>query len=97
MPMNRQAIYAEIEKERGYQQKRWGNTADDTLNTPWMWASYIANYATKWMVGTYAPLKRPVTDDFRVKMVKTAAIAVAAIESIDRQRNKGGTFYEDKA
>lgn len=29
-------IYAEIEKERAYQDKRWGVKTDDTLNTPWM-------------------------------------------------------------
>lgn len=94
--MARELIYAQITQERDYQQKRWGNTADDTLNTPWMWAAYIAAYATKWMAGTFLPLKADVVSDFRTKMIKTAAICVAAVESIDRQRaHEGKTFYEE--
>lgn len=93
--MSREVIFAQIEQEREYQQKRWGNTTDDTLNTPWMWVSYIAAYATKWMVGTFLPLKADVVTDFRAKMIKTAAICVAAVESIDRQRANGKTFYEE--
>lgn len=89
------SVYDEIKTERDYQDKRWGLVTDDTLNTPWMWASYIGSYATKWMEGSFAPLRVQVTDDFRKKMVKTAALAVAAIESLDRQRAaKGHTFYE---
>ena len=88
-------IYDEIQKEREYQDGQWGHKTDDTQNTPWMWAAYIALYSTKWMVGTFAPLGPKVTDDFRAKMVKTAALAIAAIESIDRQRAVAGrTFYE---
>lgn len=91
----REGIYSEIESERHYQDTKWGVGTDDTVNTPWMWVSYIAAYATKWMVGTFAPLKRETTYDFRAKMVKTAAIAVAAIESLDRQRAANGhAFYE---
>jgi hypothetical protein len=93
--MSRTSIFAEIEIERAYQDTRWGTDKDDTLNTPWMWAAYIAGYATKWLAGTFLPLTPTVTDDFRAKMVKTAAIAVAAIESVDRQREANGkTFYE---
>lgn len=91
----RAKIFAEIETERAYQQKRWGDRTDDTLNTPWMWTAYIAQYATKWMAGTFSPLAKPNVDDFRAKMLKTASIAIAAVESIDRQRAEDGrTFYE---
>lgn len=92
--MGREEIYAEIEAERQYQEVKWGNASDDR-NSPWEWVSFIANYATKWMKGLYAPLPRTDVTDFRLKMIKTAAIAVAAVESIDRQRvNNGGCFYE---
>ncbi len=88
-------IYDEIETERKYQRKRWGNDADDTSNTPFHFASYIAHYATRWMAGEWVPLRRGTTDAFRQAMVKVAAIAVAAIESVDRQREDNGkTFYE---
>jgi hypothetical protein len=59
-----------------------------------MWAAYIAQYATRWMAGTFS-ITRSITDAFRTSMIKTAAIAVAAVESIDRQREaNGSTFYE---
>ena len=89
-------IYDEIKAERDYQREKWGDRADDTLNTPWMWAAYIGQYATKWMRGTFLPLKTDVTDAFRECMVKVASLAVAAIESIDRQRmSNEKTFYEE--
>lgn len=89
------SIYDEIKAEREYQDKRWGHVVDDTQNTPWMWVAYIAAYATKWMVGTFTPLGAKVGDDFRAKMIKTATIAVAAVESFDRQRAENGkAFYE---
>lgn len=89
------SVYEEIKKEREYQDGKWGHETDDTLNTPWMWVSYITAYSTKWMKGTFAPLSKEISDDFRTKMIKTAAIAVAAVESIDRQRvEKSKAFFE---
>lgn len=89
------SVYDEVKTEIDYQEKKWGHLVDDTINTPWMWVSYIAAYATKWMVGSFAPLGGKTADDFRAKMIKTAAIAVAAVESFDRQRAKNGkVFYE---
>ena len=88
-------VYDEIKKEKEYQDKRWGTTTDDTLNTPRMWVAYITRYSTKWMVGTFSPLGKETTDNFRKMMVKVATLAVSAIESLDRQRVKDGkTFYE---
>jgi len=90
-----EAIFQEIEAERIRQDGKWGTEVDDIENTPWMWAAYIGLYATKWMVGTFMPLDRTVTDAFRAAMVKVASIAVAAIQSVDRQRAANGTtFYE---
>lgn len=89
-------IYDEIKQEREYQEAKWGNDLDDNKNTPWMWAAYIGQYATRWMVGSFLPLKTSVTDEFRKCMIKVATLAIAAIESIDRQReNNGSTFYEE--
>lgn len=88
------SVYDEIKKERDYQDQKWGHGVDDALNTPWMWAAYIASYSTKWMKGKFDFLKEDV-DLFRTCMVKTAAICVAAVESVDRQRHAAGkTFYE---
>lgn len=76
-------IINEIETERKYQIAKWGNDMDDR-NTPFNWASYITNYATRDLIGDPAN-----TDEakFRISMVKVATLAVAAIEAIDR---KGG-------
>jgi hypothetical protein len=83
---------------RQYQVNKWGVKADDSLNTPWMWAAYISQYATKWMRGSFLPLQRDVTDEFRKCMIKVASLAIAAVESIDRQRvTEQATFYESKS
>lgn len=87
--------YDEIKEEREYQDKRWGHHADDTHNKPTDYVAYIAHYSTRWFPGGWAPYSAKTVEEFRTSMVKTAAIAVAAIESIDRQRaEQGGAFYE---
>lgn len=88
-------VLEEIAAEREYQQERWGNEADDKLNTPNDFVSYIGNYSTKWFPGGFTPYNPDTVDAFRKSMIKTAALAVAAVESIDRQRGAAGqTFYE---
>jgi hypothetical protein len=92
---SRELIFAEIEKERAYQTEKWGVEADDTLNTPWMWTSYICQYAAKWMTGLFT-VPKASADLFRQMMIKTGAICFAAVESLDRQRAANGrAFYED--
>lgn len=93
--MSRQDILNEIDAERAYQDGRWGHAADDTKNAPNDWAAYIAHHATRWFTGGFAPYKRGAVDAFRKEMIKAAALAVAAVESVDRQRaEKGSAFYE---
>lgn len=93
--MSRETILNEIANERLYQEEKWGNNADDTKNTPNDFVSYISCYSTYWFDGGFAPYSPETVNAFRKSMVKTAALAVAAIESVDRQReNSGGTFYE---
>lgn len=88
-------IYEEIQNERDYQINRWGNEIDDLVNNPWMWTAYITQYAGKWLSGAFLPFSKEGTDLFRTSMIKVAAIAIAAVESLDRQRNENGsTFYE---
>ena len=90
------SVYEEIQEEREYQNQKWGTEVDDSKNTPWMWAAYIGQYATRWTVGSFLPIKRDVTNDLRTCMIKVASIAIAAVESIDRQREKNkNTFYEE--
>lgn len=90
-------ILEEIKAEREYQITKWGNDADDTVNTPNDFVTYITGYATKWFPGGFFPIQPEATDKFRECMIKTAALAVAAAESVDRQREtQGHTFYEQQ-
>jgi hypothetical protein len=91
----RSTILSEIDKERTYQEGKWGNETDDTVNTPNDYVTYMAAYSTKWFPGGFTPYSAETVNAFRKSMVKTAALAVAAVESIDRQREEAGhTFYE---
>lgn len=93
--MERQDILKEICVEREYQEKRWGNIADDTKNEPNDWAAYIAHHATRWFNGGFSPYDKQTVGQFRKQMVKVATLAVAAIESLDRQTRDGGApFYQ---
>lgn len=88
-------ILNEVNNERNYQVQRWGNDADDTVNEPNDFVSYITHYASRWFPGAFVPYETAAVDKFRESMIKVAAIAVAAVESIDRQRKENNTaFYE---
>ncbi len=70
-------IMKEIEKERRIQDSTWGREFDDK-NTSDDWAAYIIKYATG---ERHLP---ETSEQFRNNMIQTAALAVAAIESVDR-------------
>ncbi len=87
-------VLNEIRLERVRQQHRWGDHSDDAINTPWMWLTYISKYSTNWSNGYYT-LNSDTVSLFRECMIKVAAIAVAAVESLDRQKAKNGKpFYQ---
>src|SRR6476659_5761059 len=96
MPQSRwqQRVFEDVLKERRYQERKWGQEVDDTLNTPWMWCAYLCSYATKWMQNPHR-WTREDTEEFYDRMIQTSAIAAAAAESVLRQRDAHGkTFYE---
>lgn len=72
----------EIIVERGYQNQKFGPAFDD-LNNPYNWAAYICQYATRHLIGDPMLVNREL---FRKDMVKVAAIAVAALEALDRAK-----------
>ena len=85
------SVYDEIKAERDYQDGKWGHVKDDTLNTPFHWVTWIVKSAIAFTDGTWSPS----ADSFRKAMLKVAALAVAAVESLDRQRAENGkAFYE---
>jgi hypothetical protein len=75
------SAYDEIQAERAHQEQKWG-TAFDDRNTPYNWAAYIGQYATRNLIGDPTQVS---ADKFRADMVKVAALAVAAIEAHDRK------------
>jgi hypothetical protein len=95
MTAAREEIYTAIEQERAYQTERWGTHVDDAVNKPNDWVGYISHYSTKWFDGSFSPYNSATVNAFRQSMIKVAALAVAAIESLDRQQKDGATaFYE---
>lgn len=57
----------------------------------------ISKVSSDWMVGQVSPFPSDTVDSFRKAMIQTAAVAQAAVESIDRQRaTNGSTFFEVK-
>lgn len=73
----RQAI-EDIKEERRYQDKKWGGSDHDDTETEDSWQKYITEYANA--------QGRSQSYDFRKRMVKVAALALAAIESHDRKQ-----------
>jgi len=77
-------VFDEIKAERKIQDKRFGTSFDDS-NTPYNWAAFIGNYATRNLIGDPSSIS---IEKFRSDMVKVAALAVAAVEATDRKATK---------
>ena len=93
----REKVFNEILEELKYQDAKWGHEVDDTKNKPTDWVTYICHYAARWFDNTFPPYRPITVDDFREDMIKTAALAISAVESLDRQRKeKGKPFYQTK-
>lgn len=80
-------ILTEIIQERDHQDKKWGGPSHDDKHGPYAWVSFITTYlgqSVSDMVndrGSYEVNLRI----FRYHMLKVAALAVAAIEMVDRK------------
>jgi len=81
------AVLDEIVREREYQDAQWGVKFDDanTLND---WVAYIMNYAATATVMDASPEKQ------RRSMLKAASLAVAAVETLDRNGQFAPRHYE---
>jgi hypothetical protein len=80
-------IFDEIQGERAYQDKKWGTSFDDK-NTTNDWVTYIDQYA-----GKASPLTKDDTTS-RIAFLKVAALAVAAIEALDRNGSFPKRHYD---
>ncbi len=85
-------ILADISKERESQDHRWGHEFDDK-NTANDWSAYITRYnGNASFCTTYG---QPFDGTaWRQQMVKVAALAVAAIESFDRNNGLPRRHYD---
>ncbi len=97
-PAVRDAIFVQIDVERGYQVSRandgkgWSMAFDDanTLND---WISYLGQYGAR----ASAMQNRDNPAAQREGMLKVAAIAVAALEAFDRNNGFAPRHYDPKA
>lgn len=75
------AIMAEIREERKRQDNQWGGAGHDDQHTSADWASYRGKFENR-------QLRRDRDGDFglqRADLIKIAALAIAQVESMDRQ------------
>lgn len=86
--MSRQIIFNMINSEREYQDSKWGTDFDDQ-NTPNDWVAYITSYASRASAMDLTP------EDFEIAMVKVAALAVAAIETLRRNGQLAARHYDE--
>jgi len=88
---NRQQILAHISDERGRQDEKWGDEFDKK-NTSNDWITFICAYAGKAYRHKWDPI------NFRLRLIQTAAICVAAIEILDESVNGSlpPTHYDGK-
>lgn len=76
---------SEVLAERKRQDAQWGGPAHDDEHAALEWLSFIDNQTDKAIRETAGWLhESSIAPDVRVRLVKIAALAVAAIESIDR-------------
>jgi hypothetical protein len=83
--MTKEEFLDAVQKERAYQETKWGAT--DHLNTEYNWAGYIGAYATRTLIGDPMGIDPGIDRirrmNFRADMVKVAALAMAAAESLE--------------
>lgn len=82
---DRCAIFDEADKETAYQDTLWGGPDSDDERTEDDWVRYITEYANNTGDAKARELPDGSNRDFRTRMVKVTALAIRAIESIDRQ------------
>lgn len=83
----RSNIFQEINKERDYQDSKWGIDFDNE-NTINDWATYINIYLAK--ATSFGVSKK----DQRKFMIKVAALSVAALETFDRNGGFADRHYD---
>lgn len=85
---DRAAVLSDVAFEREQQDAKYGGEGHDDQHTPNDWIVLIARYASN--AAAYPACNEDWTEEdsarFRKNMVRAAALAVAAVEYIDRKR-----------
>lgn len=76
-------VLDDVARERLAQDAQWGGPAHDDQHSVDDWSSFI-DYQLSFI---WYPAKEPTPAEIRARLVKVAALAIAAVESLDR---KGG-------
>lgn len=82
------SVYDDIKAERQRQDEKWGGPEHDDLHHEGDWVEFILEHANKALVGPGVHLASLA--GYRRRLVEVAALAVAAIESLDRSAPTGG-------
>ena len=82
-------IFSEISSERSYQNREWGTEFDDK-NTINDWGTYINIYLAK------ATDISSTKEEQRKFMLKVASLAVASLETFDRNNGFAERHYDNK-
>lgn len=92
--MGRQAgILDEVKDERARQDEQWGGPGHDDTHVPAEWFGFIQDqddHFTSASLSTRSHDEAFITATARERLIKIAALAVAAVESIDRKARDGG-------
>jgi len=77
-------VFDDIRIEREAQDIRWGGEAHDDQHAPEEWLDFIWRQVDRAndLIGTRAD------EEYRKRLIKIAALAVAAVESLDRYHEK---------
>lgn len=74
----REKIFEEIDAERRAQDKKWGGAEHDDRHGSYDWIAYVTRHTGLAVCRPWDP------SVFRKQMLRVAALAVAAIEWVDR-------------
>lgn len=77
------AVAYDVLIERGRQDAQWGGPAHDDTHSVDDWCSHIDHQLSF----IHYPLKDATPEEERERFIKIAALAVAAVESLDRKKH----------
>jgi hypothetical protein len=86
-------VYDDVREERQRQDSQWGGPEHDDRHIPADWLSFIQrkwraaeNEAFGMAFGHTDDWRKQATADYRRRLIQIAALAVAAVESLDRKQ-----------